>query len=292
MESPKKQEPICGIIMPISSIDGCSEAHWKDVRSIIESVIISSGFKPQLVSDSNETSIIQGTIVKNLFQNDLVVCDVSAKNPNVMFELGIRLTFDKPTVIIKDDVTDYNFDTMPIEHIIYRRDLRHNAILEFKESLKKKLKATYENATHEGSSSTFLKHFSIQTPSKLDTLEVPKMDYIMNVLKEIQNDNSSLKKYLLNKLNFDIKKGNSYSVRDLLDSNLHPRERFVLKMISSKVLDFMVTNNVKEFILLQTEKYYKDLQKFIEESISYDITGVDKSTLMNLLDNYLNQNKY
>jgi hypothetical protein len=34
-----------------------------------------------------------------------------------MFELGMRLAFDKPTVIIKDDKTDYMFDTGIIEHV-------------------------------------------------------------------------------------------------------------------------------------------------------------------------------
>jgi hypothetical protein len=53
---------------------------------------------------------------------------VSGKNPNVMFELGIRLAFDKATIIIKDDKTDYSFDTSVIQHIPYPRDLRHNQI--------------------------------------------------------------------------------------------------------------------------------------------------------------------
>jgi hypothetical protein len=42
-----------------------------------------------------------------------------------MFELGMRLAFDKPTIVIKDDVTKFNFDTSPIKHLQYRRDLRY-----------------------------------------------------------------------------------------------------------------------------------------------------------------------
>jgi hypothetical protein len=34
------------------------------------------------------------------------LCDVSGKNANVMFELGLRLAFDNPTIIIKDDKTE------------------------------------------------------------------------------------------------------------------------------------------------------------------------------------------
>jgi len=32
-----------------------------------------------------------------------------------MFELGLRLAFDKPAIIVKDDNTSYSFDTAPIE---------------------------------------------------------------------------------------------------------------------------------------------------------------------------------
>src|SRR4051794_24255330 len=95
--------PDCGIVMPISALDGCSEAHWADVLDILKTAIKSAGFRPDLVSRSDEVTIIHKTIITNLYDNPIVVCDVSGKNPNVMFELGIRLAFDKPTIIIKDD---------------------------------------------------------------------------------------------------------------------------------------------------------------------------------------------
>jgi len=55
-----------------------------------------------------------------------------AQNSNLMLELGIGLTFDKPAVIIKDDKTDYNFNTSSIEHLAYPRDLRFSKIISFK----------------------------------------------------------------------------------------------------------------------------------------------------------------
>jgi hypothetical protein len=61
-----------------------------------------------------------------------------------MFELGMRLAFDKPTVIVKDDKTTYNFDTSPIEHVGYPRDLRFTKIVQLKEELAKKIVATYQ----------------------------------------------------------------------------------------------------------------------------------------------------
>lgn len=159
----KKEEicerPTCGIIMPISSIDNCSMDHWAEVKKILSEAIHDAGYNPNLVSDADDIGIIQKRIIQNIYDNDIVVCDVSGKNPNVMFELGMRLAFDKPAIIVIDDKTDYSFDTSPIEHLSYPRDLRYFDILDFKEQLKKKITATVEKANNDPQYTTFLKNF-------------------------------------------------------------------------------------------------------------------------------------
>ena len=160
------ERPKCGIIMPISTLDGLPPSHWEDVKSVLREAIESAGFQADLVSETEESAIIQKTIVQNLYNNPIVVCDVSGKNPNVMFELGIRLTFDKPTVVVKDDQTNYSFDMSPIEHLGYPRDLRFNQIVQFQEKLAAKVKATYELATQDPNYSTFLKAFGQFTVPK------------------------------------------------------------------------------------------------------------------------------
>lgn len=178
----------CGIIMPISEMEECSELHWREVKSIIMDSIHSSGFEPELVSDADEVRIIQKTIIQNLYENPIVVCDVSGKNPNVMFELGIRLAFDKPTIIVKDDKTNFTFDTSIIEHIIYPRDLRYSNIIDFKEKLTNKIKSTYEIACRDKNYTTFLKHFGEFTSPKLDTKVVSKEDFIIEELKQLKRE--------------------------------------------------------------------------------------------------------
>lgn len=49
---------------------------------------------------------IAGQIIRDLFEADLVICDLSgeAANPNVMFELGVRLTCsNKPVILIREE---------------------------------------------------------------------------------------------------------------------------------------------------------------------------------------------
>lgn len=187
-----EEKPKCGLIMPISGIDGLPAAHWEDVKIILGEAIEAAGFESDLVSAAEESTIIHRTIVHNLYNNPIVVCDVSGKNPNVMFELGIRLTFDKPTVVVKDNSTDYSFDSSPIEHLVYPRDLRHNLIVEFQEKLAGKVKATYEKAANDPNYSTFLKYFGEFKVPALEQKEVTREDYIIKRLEEMSDSISRL----------------------------------------------------------------------------------------------------
>lgn len=193
--------------MPISAIDNCSEQHWIEVKEILEDIIDKAGFEPNLVSNTNEVGIIQATIIQNVYENPIVVCDVSGKNPNVMFELGMRLAFDKPTIIVKDDITSYNFDTSPIEHLKYPRDLNYNKINSFKNELKEKIQATFYKSKEDSNFSTFLKHFGKFTVAKLDTKEVSKEEFIIKVLDEFR---SAFQRFLESNLNLP----NKFNIED------------------------------------------------------------------------------
>ncbi len=187
---PKK----CGIIMPISSIDDCSSEHWVRVENIIKSSIEKAGYKGDMVSNHDENRVIHKSIMERLYTDEIAVCDVSCKNANVMFELGIRLTFDKPTVLIKDDKTDYSFDIAGIHHVEYPRDLRYDKIENFKNELANKIKAT---ADGKGDGS-FLKSFgTIYKATKMDTETVNEKDYqtnrIMEKLEELSMQNRELR---------------------------------------------------------------------------------------------------
>lgn len=184
------QRQTCGIIMPISVSDGYSPSQWNDVLAILLEVIDIAGFVGKVVSDSKISNIIHSEIVKNLYSNPIVICDVSSKNPNVMFELGLRLAFDKPTIVIKDDETDYNFDTSPIRHISYPKDLRHTKIIQFKKELSEAITATYA-AFQSGTYKTFLQSFTEYKPT-ITVQEVDLKDYVIQGFEEIKREMQQL----------------------------------------------------------------------------------------------------
>lgn len=189
------QGPTCGIIMPLSAIDGCTAAHWGDVQSIIKESVASINdpvFTARMVSDADEVGVIQKRIVQNIFLSDVVVCDVSCRNPNVMFELGMRLAFDRPAVIIKDDKTPYSFDTGVIEHLTYPRDLRYNSMLIFRKQLADKVLSTYQKSKSDSEHSTFLKNFGTFKIASLHTEEVKSDQILLTVLEQVQSQISRL----------------------------------------------------------------------------------------------------
>lgn len=177
--------PVCGIVMPISAIETYTATHWSDVLEILTEALDDAGFEARLVSEGDDVGVIHKRIVHNLYEDPIVVCDVSGKNPNVMFELGMRLAFDKPTIIIKDDQTQYSFDTSSIEHLEYPRDLRFGQIVEFKERLAEKVRATLE-ASKDPSYTTFLKHFGKFKVAVLEQKEVPGQEFIIEELKSLR----------------------------------------------------------------------------------------------------------
>ncbi|MCM3041692.1 hypothetical protein M3201_18520 [Paenibacillus motobuensis] len=196
MTEKKMQLLNVGLVMPIAPIDGCSAEHWIDVKRIIKeslSTLPEYTCDPKIVSEGNSVGLIHKRIVEGLYTSDIVICDVSCKNPNVMFELGMRLAFDKPTVIIKDDQTDYSFDTGVIEHLQYPRDLRYKDIVEFKERLAEKVKDTYEDSLKDPNHSPFLKSFGTFKVASISESEVSSDQFIISTLQEIQNDINFIK---------------------------------------------------------------------------------------------------
>jgi hypothetical protein len=56
------------------------------------------------------SDLIHSTIVRDLLAADLVLADLTEHNPNVLFELGMRMHADKPVVLVRAIGTGPIFD--------------------------------------------------------------------------------------------------------------------------------------------------------------------------------------
>ena len=250
----EKNNSTCGIIMPISSIDGCSMEHWTEVNKIISEAICDAGYKPNLVSNADDIGIIQKRIIQNIYYNDIVVCDVSGKNPNVMFELGMRLAFDKPAIIVIDDKTDYSFDTSPIEHLSYPRDLRYYDIINFKEQLKNKIIATVEKANNDKTYTTYLKNFGEFEVAHVEKKEGSINDVILSRLDDLSRQISSSQKQIT--LNRDIIYQENNGDQNIIAKNIL-KEEIEIYCKSNNITNydlFINKNGEKDKLLFQLER--------------------------------------
>ncbi len=59
-------------------------------------------------------------IVENLVAADIVIADLSGKNPNVFYELGVRHAVNNNTILIAEDLDDVPFDLRGLRTIIYK----------------------------------------------------------------------------------------------------------------------------------------------------------------------------
>jgi hypothetical protein len=279
----KDKKLICGLIMPISEIDNCSAEHWDEVRNIIEQALEDTKFVSNLVSSAKDVGTIHKRIIDNIYNNPIVVCDVSGKNPNVMFELGLRLAFDKPTVIIKDDKTDYSFDTSVIEHVYYPRDLNFHAIVKFQKNLIKKIEETYLKSTTDDNYSTFLKNFGSFKVVKIDTEVVTKDEFIIEKLENLTELIESIKYE-------NIYKKDIYGHNFFSRANIYDLVSRVAKYIYDHENSYFITkrNLIADTLNISPESLSRVLRRFTNEGlIDSDNKTIDKIKLEKYFKNII-----
>lgn len=76
----------------------------------IKKVVNEFGFKCSKGDDSNLSNNILGHIVHEIQKSRMVIANISGRNPNVFYELGIAHALGKPVVIVSESLADIPFD--------------------------------------------------------------------------------------------------------------------------------------------------------------------------------------
>src|SRR5690606_11549717 len=192
-------------------------------------------------------------------------------------ELGMRLAFDKPTVIVKDDVTDYSFDTSMIEHLEYPRDLRFKSIVKFKERLARKVVDTYQASLDDPEHSTFLKNFGSFTVAKLEqkvgTTDQVILDMMMDMAAQISGLNASVRKFSDAREHYP---GRVSVNRSYLDrANITADEYKIFQdAIRDFISEYASARGVSPEDLIGSSELYKDISQYLE-GYKYPWRGLD-----------------
>lgn len=142
-ESKKEEKEKCFVIMPISDQGDYPMGHFAKVyEQIIKPSVEAAGYEAYRVDENNICDVIINKIFSAIQECPMAICDLSNRNPNVLYELGLRQAYDKPVVLIQDDKTEKIFDISGINTIFYKNTRVYEDVIEARENIKKAILAT------------------------------------------------------------------------------------------------------------------------------------------------------
>jgi hypothetical protein len=154
-EPKKKTGLACFVIMPFKERTGeFMPGFFEEVlNSLIIPAVTDAGFEVK-TANRQGSDIIHSTIISEVLNADMCVCDLSEHNPNVLFELGMRLAHEKPVALIHAEGTQRVFDVDNILRVLpYRKQLWRTTVGQDLPELTAHIKATWDNR---GSQETYV----------------------------------------------------------------------------------------------------------------------------------------
>jgi hypothetical protein len=114
------------------------------LRNLITPAARDVGFTVK-TANRQGSDVIQSTIINDLLGADLVIADLTEHNPNVLFELGIRIAEKKPVALIKASGTGRIFDVDNMIRVFeYQSTLWKSSIESDLPGLTDHIRATWE----------------------------------------------------------------------------------------------------------------------------------------------------
>jgi len=152
-------DKVCFIIMPFTERDDSYPIGFFDevLESLFKPALEAAGFIARTAKRQG-SDVIQATIVNELLDADIVLADLTAHNPNVLFELGMRMHMDKPVALVRAKGTGPIFD---VDHLLrvqdYNANLWRSTVEKDVVRISKHVLATWENRGNVRSYMTLLK---------------------------------------------------------------------------------------------------------------------------------------
>lgn len=208
--SENKYNDRCFVIMPFSTPEGYEKDHFTKIyEQIIKPAVQNANLKPERVDENLFSTDIVTKIFKGLTECDMAICDLSSRNPNVLYELGIRQAYNKPVLLIKDEKTDKIFDVGGLATVPYESNRLYENVTDAVERIGEALKE------HMRSREGVVDIIRARLGNEFKESTIPSSDdidqnqKILLLLQSLTNDMDSLKNNL-NKERENISYTNKY----------------------------------------------------------------------------------
>jgi len=184
--TPESKEKKCFVIMPIADMEGYEPGHFARVyEHLIMPACSDAGYVASRADFVTSSNYIIIDILQKILDSDLVICDLSGRNPNVLYELGIRQAFNLPTVLIKDAITPKIFDIQGLRYTEYNHTLRVDEVKIDRSKISGAISGT---TTSDNDVNSLIQLLSIKPATRPDNIEVStETGVILKSLKEISD---------------------------------------------------------------------------------------------------------
>lgn len=211
----KSENNDCFIIMPIADHPDYKQGHFKRVyEDIFAPACRAAGYRPVRADDVAQTNLIHLDILQKLLESPMAICDLSTRNPNVLFELGLRQAFDKPTILVQEVGTPQIFDINLFRYTQYRNGLDYRDVLADQKSIQKVIEETKQSVEEGKSVNSIIKLLSITNPATLqDSSKFGEKEYFNVLMSEFD----SLKKQIIynqDNRTYDVERINEEIIRN------------------------------------------------------------------------------
>jgi uridine kinase len=103
------------VIMPFNNND--LDTFYKEV---VKPTLLENGYEAKRVDEMSMKEQIVERIVHSIEDADLIICELTDKNPNVMYELGVAHSLTRKVIMIAKHDQDLPFDLKDYEVLFYK----------------------------------------------------------------------------------------------------------------------------------------------------------------------------
>ena len=186
------------------------------------------------VDEQNYEGSILERIYNQIAKADLIIADMTGRNPNVFYEVGYAHALNKPTILLTQDSNDIPFDLKHYPHIIYEKK-----ISTIRSELTKKINWFKENSKTSNSNSLninidiYVNGKNLSTENvflECNAIECPSFEFMLH-----NNSISTFKEGDL-KIGILTKK---YNYSSLYKYNSHPLHTTIVKLPENTYLHML-----------------------------------------------------
>jgi len=268
----------CFVIMPISDQGDYSNGHFDKVyEHIFKPAIEEAGYEAYRVDEDKICDSIIAKIFKAIQECPMALCDLSNRNPNVLYELGIRQAYDKAVVLVQDEKTDKIFDVSGINTIQYSSRRVYEEVLRDRKKICEAIISTKEGKENSITKVVSVKKAEISEVdiSKDDKLEImisglidevkslkQEKNYAMDNLyrrhirryEELERDNNLVTREFVYKLKQDITKKTLMSISSILNKKFGEK----IRLRKEENILYVYSRNMNEEDLMEMKVIIED----------------------------------